>query len=144
MRALIVTTLAALTIAACGATATPSSSATPTLTPATLSRPPTSVKITLVTPTNGEVVHGSTVHIVVVISGGTVTPTYSTHISPTVGHVHLYFDNQLVYMSYTLHQDLPVQPGFTYTMYAEWVAADHFPFSPRDVTPPVIFHVAAS
>ena len=58
--------------------------------------------------------------------------------------VHLYFDNQLVYMSYTLHQDLPVQAGFTYSMYAEWFAADHFPFSPRDVTRPVISRVASS
>ena len=139
-RAVIAVT--ALLVTACGGIA--STTATPTLTPATLNRPTSPVKITLVTPTNGEVVHGSTVHIVVAISGGTVTPQYSTHISPTVGHVHLYFDNQLVYMSYTLHQDLPVQPGFTYTMYAEWVAADHFPFSPRDVTPPVIFHVAAA
>ena len=102
------------------------------------------VKITLLSPTNGEVVHGNMVNVVVAISGGTVIAVYSTHISPTVGHVHLYMNNQLVYMSYTLHQALPVNPGVLYSMYAEWVASDQFPFSPRDVTPTIYFKVASS
>ncbi len=140
MRRLVIALVATGLVAACGGTS--AATATPTLTPATLVRPSSPVKVRLLSPTNGEVIHGKTVHIVVSITGGTVTRLYSTHISPTVGHVHLYFNNQLVYMSYTLHQDLPVQPGLTYTMYAEWVAADHFPFSPRDVTPPIIFKVA--
>ena len=29
-------------------------------------------------------------------------------------------------------------------MYAEYVAQDHFPFSPRDVTPTIYFTVAPS
>ena len=102
------------------------------------------MQITLVSPTSGEVVHGSSVHVVVAITGGTVTPVYSTHISPTIGHVHLYLNSQLVYMSYTLQQDLPVNPGAEYAMYAEWVASDHFPFSPRDVTTKVYFSVSPS
>jgi len=142
MRKLVLLVLMSGILAACGSTA--QATATPTLTPATLSRPASPVTIKLVSPTNGEVVHGKMVSVVVSITGGTVTPTYSTHVAPTVGHVHLYFNNQLVYMSYTLHQDLPVQPGLEYTMYAEFVAQDHFPFSPRDVTHTIFFTVSPS
>jgi hypothetical protein len=100
--------------------------------------------MTLVSPTNHEVVHGQTLGVVVAVSGGTVEQNYSTNISPTRGHVHLFLNSQLVYMSYTLHQDLTVHPGLTYAMYIEWVASDHLPFSPRDVTQPIFFTVAAS
>lgn len=144
MRRWIVVALSVTVLPACGGA--PASTSTPIAgyTPATLSRPASPVQITLVSPTSGEVVHGASVHVVVAITGGTVTPVYSTHISPTVGHVHLYLNSQLVYMSYTLQQDLPVNPGAEYAMYAEWVASDHFPYSPRDVTAKVYFSVAPS
>ena len=63
-------------------------------------------------------------------------------ITPTKGHVHLYLNNQLIYMQYTLSQPITVKPGLEYSMYAEFVAQDHFPFAPRDVTPTVFFTVA--
>ena len=144
MRPWIVLALAATAVSACGGATAPTSTPIAGYTPATLSRPASPVQITLVSPTSGEVVHGSSVHVVVAITGGTVTPVYSSHISPTVGHVHLYMNSQLVYMSYTLQQDLPVNPGAEYAMYAEWVASDHFPFSPRDVTAKVYFSVAST
>lgn len=142
MRPWIVCTLATVVLSACGGATASTSTPIAGYTPATLSRPASAVQITLVAPTSGQVVRGSSVHVVVSITGGTVTPVYSTHISPTVGHVHLYLNSQLVYMSYTLQQDLPVNPGAEYAMYAEWVASDHFPFSPRDVTSKVYFSVA--
>lgn len=144
MRPWIVLALAVTMLSACGGATASTSTPIAGYTPATLSRPATQVQITLVSPTSGEVVHGSSVHVVVSITGGTVTPVYSSHISPTVGHVHLFMNSQLVYMSYTLQQDLPVNPGAEYSMYAEWVASDHFPFSPRDVTSKVYFSVAPS
>ena len=146
MRRFPVLLVVLVALAACGGSP-PSAGATPppaTLTPATTNRPASDVKVTIVSPTNGQVVHGTSVHVVVTVTGGTVTPSYSTTISPTVGHVHLYLQGQLVYMSYTLSQDLPVSPGLSYQLYAEWVAADHFPFSPRDITPTVVFSVASS
>jgi hypothetical protein len=69
-------------------------------------------------------------------------PTLSADISPTKGHVHLYLNNQLIYMAYTLQQAITVKPGLEYTMYAEFVAQDHFPFDPRDITPTIFFTVA--
>ncbi|MBV8526853.1 MAG: hypothetical protein JOZ75_00910 [Candidatus Dormibacteraeota bacterium] len=144
MRRLIVLITVAIAVAACGEAAGSTPTTVGGYTPATSVRPASPVHVTLVTPTNGQVVHGSTVHVVVSITGGTVTPVYSTHISSTVGHVHLYMNKQLVYMSYTLVQDLPVNAGTEYSMYAEWVASDHFPFDPRDVTSTIFFTVAPS
>jgi hypothetical protein len=105
-------------------------------------RPSTPVKITLLSPTNGEVVHGTSVVVKVAVTGGIVTPVTTSDITPTKGHVHLYLNNQLIYMSYTLEQSISVRPGTEYSMYAEYVAQDHFPFDPRDVTATVFFTVA--
>lgn len=107
-------------------------------------RPSSPVKITLVSPTNGEVVHGTSVVVTVAITGGIVTPIVTRDISPTKGHVHLYINNQLIYMQYSLTELITVKPGVEYAMYAEYVAQDHFPFSPRDVTPTIYFTVAPS
>ena len=105
-------------------------------------RPSTPVKINLLSPTNGEIRHGTSVLVRVSVTGGVVSKVITSQITPTKGHVHLYLNNQLIYMSYTLEQAIPVQPGLEYTIYAEFVAQDHFPFYPRDVTPTVFFTIA--
>jgi len=147
---LLITGLVAIT--ACGSASAigPGGSSTPSLTPYPTPsgglghRPSTPVKITLLSPTNGEVVHGTSVVVTVAISGGTITTVTTSDITPTKGHVHLYLNNQLIYMSYTLEQPITVRPGLEYSMYAEFVAQDHFPFDPRDVTPTIFFTVAPS
>jgi hypothetical protein len=45
-------------------------------------------------------------------------------------------------MNYKPTLDLPVAPGLTYAIYAEFVATDHFPFNPRITTPTIYVHVA--
>jgi hypothetical protein len=105
-------------------------------------RPSSPVKITLISPTNGEVVHGTSVLVKVAITGGIVTTTTSSIVSPTKGHVHLYLNNQLIYMSYTLSQEITVKPGLEYTMYVEYVAQDHYHFDPPDVSASIFFTVA--
>jgi len=107
-------------------------------------RPSSPVKLTLLSPTNGEVVHGTSLLVKVSVVGGIITPTTSSIISPTKGHVHLYLNNQLIYMQYALSETITVKPGLEYAMYAEYVAQDHFSFSPRDVTPTIFFTVAPS
>ena len=87
-----------------------------------------------------EVVTGSSVHVVINLTGATITNVVTTNIRPDQGHVHLYVDNNLVSMNYSLTQDLPVHPG-TYVLKAEFVASDHFPFDPRVVSPEVLFTV---
>jgi hypothetical protein len=145
--ALLTTVL--LGVTACGSAAsaeggspTPGPTAYPTPSGGLGHRPSTPVKINLVAPTSGEVVHGTSVLVKVSVTGGTVTAVTTGDITPTKGHVHLYLNNQLIYMQYTLQQSVPVHPGVEYSMYAEFVAQDHFPFSPRDVTPTIFFTVA--
>ena len=125
-----------------GASGTPASTPSPTPSGGLGHRPSTPVKITLVAPTSGETVHGTTLVVRVSITGGVVTQVTTADITPTKGHVHLYLNNQLIYMQYTLSQPITVKPGLEYSMYAEFVAQDHFPFAPRDVTPTVFFTVA--
>jgi hypothetical protein len=144
--ALLTTVLVGVT--ACGSAAADGGSGAPAPTPyptpsAGLGhRPSTPVKITLVSPTSGEVVHGTSVLVKVSVTGGIVTAVTTGDITPTKGHVHLYLNNQLIYMQYTLQQSVPVHPGVEYSMYAEFVAQDHYFFSPRDVTPTIFFTVA--
>jgi hypothetical protein len=137
MRSLFCVVTVLIMMCACGSS--PTSTATPT---PNASRPSSPVKISIISPTNGEVVHGTTLDVVVAISGGEIVKTTSTHISPTQGHIHLYLQNQLIYMAYSLSQVVPVQPGVTYSFHVEFVASDHRPFDPRDVSPTIFFSVA--
>jgi hypothetical protein len=130
---------AALLLASC-ASGAPSPSA-PAGSPAgSGSRPSSPAVVSIVQPANGSVVAGTSVHIVLSLTGGTIVTTTSTDIRPDQGHVHLYVDNNLYSMNYGLEQDLPVSPG-TYVLKAEFVASDHAPFNPRVVSPEVFFTV---
>ena len=89
---------------------------------------------------SGESVTGTTVHVVISLTGAKIVTATTTNIQPDQGHVHLYVDNVLVSMNYGLEQDLPVNPG-TYVLKAEFVASDHAPFDPRVWSPEVFFTV---
>jgi hypothetical protein len=103
-------------------------------------RPSSPAVVTIVKPTSGESVTGTTVHVVLTVTGAQIVSATTTNISPDTGHVHLYVDNVLVSMNYGLEQDLPVHAG-TYVLKAEFVAADHAPFNPRVWSPEVFFTV---
>ena len=145
--ALLTTVLLGVTacgsVTAAGDTPSPAPTQYPTPSGGLGHRPSTPVKITLLAPTSGQTVHGTSVLVRVSVTGGVVTQVTTGDITPTKGHVHLYLNNQLIYMSYTLQQEVTgLHPGVEYSMYAEYVAQDHFPFSPRDVTPTIFFTVA--
>jgi hypothetical protein len=142
LTALTVLLTACASASAADPTGTPGPTPYPTPVGGLGHRPSSPVKITLLSPTNGEVVHGTSLLVKVSVVGGIITPTTSSVISPTKGHVHLYINNQLIYMQYSLSETITVKPGLEYAMYAEYVAQDHFPFSPRDVTPTIFFTVA--
>ncbi len=141
---IVMALLAALLLAACGGgggnpgSPSPSPSASPTVDLST--RPSSPAALAIASPTQNQVVHGSTVHVVVALQNATVVQATTTQITPTEGHVHLYLDNQLIYMAYQLQQDVPVHPG-VYTLRAEFVASDHFPFNPRVFSSSVVFTV---
>ena len=103
-------------------------------------RPTSPAQISITSPADGSTVTGTTIHVVVDLTGAQVVQATSSNIDPTMGHVHLYIDGNLQYMAYTLSQDFPVHPG-TYTIKAEFVASDHFPFNPRVYSKPIVFTV---
>jgi hypothetical protein len=92
--ALLATAVAAL--AGCG------SSAAATTTPPALTHPPAPVgnrpsspaHIWFISPTANETVTGPVLHIDIGISGAQLTTSVSTHISPTLGHIHLVHQQQ--------------------------------------------------
>jgi hypothetical protein len=131
---------------ACGSDSVPPPTATTppaTLPPGTPApnRPASPATVAIVAPTDGSMVPAGTVHVQVAITGATVVQATSSDIQPDKGHVHLYIDGNLQYMAYTLAQDFgPLKPG-TYTIKAEFVASDHFPFNPRVYSKPIVFTV---
>jgi len=104
------------------------------------SRPASPAVVAIIQPTSGQSVTGTTVHVVISLTGAKIVSATTTNIQPDQGHVHLYVDNALVSMNYGLEQDLPVRPG-TYVLKAEFVASDHAPFDPRVWSPEVFFTV---
>jgi hypothetical protein len=138
------TTLAAallmLLASACGSsvsgpTATPASP-----TPDLANRPSSPALLQIVEPTQGQMIHGTSFHVMVSLQNAHVVQATSTNIKPDEGHVHLYLDNALIYMQYSLQQDVPAHPG-TYTLKAEFVGSDHFPFNPRVFSQSIVFTV---
>jgi hypothetical protein len=135
-RWLVVSLVFALGTAACGGNGTPTHPAIGSTGP----RPSSPAMVEIVTPAPSTTVQGDTLHVVLRLTGGTLVPQTTTDIRPDEGHVHLYVNNVLVSMNYGLEQDIPVQPGTT-ALKAEFVAADHAPFSPRVWSTDVVFTV---
>ncbi|HYC06559.1 MAG TPA: hypothetical protein VEG29_01435 [Candidatus Binatia bacterium] len=133
----------ALLLAACGSsggTSSAGASESPAGSVDLSSRPSSPATVTITQPVSGSTVSGPTVHVVIDLQNASITSVTTTSISPTEGHIHLYVDNVLVSMNYSLEQDLPVHTG-TYVLKAEFVAADHAPFNPRVWSPDVFFTV---
>jgi hypothetical protein len=100
--------------------------------PATLVRPRSTATLTILDPAPGVTVTGRTLHVRLQLTGATITPLVSTHLSPDKGHIHLILDGRVVSMAYGVDQDVQVTPG-DHLLQAEFVAQDHFPFNPRVV-----------
>ena len=126
----------ALLVAACMGNSPTQPAPSPTLGP----RPASPAKVEIVEPTASSTVTGTSVHVVLKLTGATIVSQTTTDIRPDQGHLHLYVNNVLVSMNYGLEQDIPVQPG-TIDLKAEFVASDHAPFDPRVWAPDVIFTV---
>ena len=128
--------LLALATAACSGDGTPTHPQIGSTGP----RPSSPATVDIVSPAPSTTVRGDTLHVALRLNGGTLVPQTTTDIRPDEGHVHLYVNNVLVSMNYGLEQDIPVQPGST-VLKAEFVAADHAPFSPRVWSDEIVFTV---
>lgn len=106
------------------------------------SRPSSAAKLSILSPKNGSVVTGSTVHLELSLEGAHIVKQTSTDLSPDKGHVHVLLDGSLISMNYRLGDDIrDVAPG-PHRIEVEFVATDHAPFDPR-VTAAASFQVKA-
>jgi hypothetical protein len=97
-------------------------------------RPSSPAKVAILSPTNGQVVHGSNVKIRIRLTGAKIVPATTTDIVPTKGHLHVYLDEQIVSMNFKLTGDIGgLKPGL-HVLRVEFVASDHRPFDPRVFT----------
>ena len=118
-----------LLLGACGGSGA-TGSASPTPSP----RPSSPAKIEILSPRNGATVKGPTVHVRVLLTGATIVPATTTHITPTQGHLHVFLDGKIVSMNFSADATIPnVSPG-RHLLNVEFVASDHLPFNPRVIT----------
>jgi hypothetical protein len=127
-RTILLVAIPVLLLAACskgGGSSGPSAQPSP--------RPSSTAKVEILSPKNGQTFQGSSVDVPIKLSlaGARIVPATTTTITPDTGHIHLYLDNQIVTMNFSLTGDVPnVTPG-QHILRAEFVASDHLPFNPR-------------
>jgi hypothetical protein len=99
---------------------------------ATGARPASTATISFTSPTEHQRVTGSELDVALNLRGGTIVQATTTSIAPDTGHIHLLLDGNLVSMTFGTDQviDLSDAAAGAHTLTAEFVAADHLPFSP--------------
>ena len=143
-RASVVVAAAAFALAAsaCGGgdgSAGSTSSTTPTVAG---NRPASTATLSILTPKNGQVVHGTSVQLKVSLKGAKIVPATSATIVPDEGHLHVILDDQLISMTGQTTQLLSNLTSGQHLLKVEFVASDHAPFDPR-VIAAVAFEVAS-
>jgi hypothetical protein len=128
-RALALVLLAAASVACTGGS---SGSTGPTGTPQP--RPSSPAVLSILAPTDGEVVHGSSVELRVSLKDAKIVPASTNHIVPDEGHLHVILDQHLISMTEGLHQQITGLTAGTHLLQVEFVASDHAPFDPRVLT----------
>lgn len=93
-------------------------------------RPSSPAKLAILSPTNGEVIQGTTLTLKLSLKDAQIVPATTSHVVPTQGHIHVYLDGQIIGMNYALTDKVTVTPG-AHLLTAEFVASDHLPFDPR-------------
>jgi hypothetical protein len=118
-------------LCACGSSgSTPPSASSPTPT-VSANRPASPAELTIISPKNGQVVHGTTVQLKVSLKDAKIVPATSATIVPDEGHLHVILDDQLISMTGDTTQLLSnLTPG-QHLLKVEFVASDHAPFDPR-------------
>jgi hypothetical protein len=128
-----VVTAFALTTSACGGGGETTPSTSPTTPTPTVSadRPASPAQLAIITPTNGQVVHGTTVQMKVSLKDAKIVDATSANIVPDEGHLHVILDDQLISMTGTTTQLLANLSQGQHLLKVEFVASDHAPFDPR-------------
>jgi len=123
--------MAAALLAACTSDpAPPDGSGATSVSPAA-DRPSSTASITIVSPKQGEEIHGATAEVKVKLTGGEIVQQTSTDLQPDQGHLHVILDDHLVTMTASTDTMLTdLTPG-SHILQVEFVANDHAPFAPR-------------
>jgi hypothetical protein len=122
---------AALTMLIGVACGTHGSGSPPTTQPTVSSRPSSPAKISILSPRNGQVIHGHTLSVHLSLKNAHIVKPTTTKIDPRKGHIHVLLDGSIVSMNYGLKDTISkLSPG-THTLRVEFVASDHLPFDPR-------------
>ena len=117
----------AFALAACSSGSSPTSSQTPSVG----SRPASTAKISIVSPTAGETVSTKGVVVKVSLEGATLAKQASTTLRSDEGHIHLLVDARTITLLGELQVDTgPLAPG-SHLIEVEFAANDHGPFNPR-------------
>jgi len=147
IRLIAVSVALALVASACGGSGgSADGSASPSVPHGSMSitagpRPSTDATVTIVSPTNGETIHGSDVKLKLKLEGGTIATSASAELVPDEGHLHVVLDDQLISMTSDLESVIPDVPPGMHLLKIEFVANDHAPYEPR-VIAAVSFEVA--
>jgi hypothetical protein len=129
-RAVAVGAALGVLLAACGSNGGGSAAMTPPAASPS-ARPSSTAKLTIVSPANGSVVHGSSVELRLRLQHARIVPATTQDLRPDRGHIHVVLDGQLISMNYQLKNVITdVKPG-PHLLQAEFVASDHAPFDPR-------------
>ena len=96
-------------------------------------RPSSPARLTISSPHNGEIVHGTTVKVRIKLSGARVVRATTKDITPRTGHLHVFLDDRLVSMNYGRSDEVKVRRPGTHVLRVEFVASDHLPFDPQVV-----------
>jgi Family of unknown function (DUF6130) len=138
IRNLALVAVAAVTLVACRGGGDDSGSSSPSAPP--IARPSSTAELTVISPGNGEIVHGSTVELRVDLQGAKIVPQTTMDIAPDEGHLHVLLDDELISMTGKTEQRIPDVTAGAHRFTVEFVAADHAPFDPR-VVAVVVFEV---
>ena len=123
MRALAICAVCLALLGACASKSTPRSNS--------VTRPKSTATLKIIAPQSGQTLDKNNVVAKLDLSGGRLTKTVTTHITPNVGHMHLRLDGKTVTLLGSLSEKIPDVSAGQHILEAEFVAADHGPFDPR-------------
>jgi hypothetical protein len=128
----VATLVASVALAACSGSGESGSSSAMS-SPKRAARPSSTATLSIVSPANGAVVHGSTVRVRLRLEGARVVRPTTNDLRPDEGHIHVLLDGSLVSMNYGLSDEIHDVASGPHLLQAEFVASDHAPFDPRVV-----------
>lgn len=118
-----------LAVAACGGQGSQNPGTQPSAVAS--ARPSSPAKISILSPHNGEVIHGHTLAVRLALKNARIVKPTTTNIDPRKGHIHVLLDGSIVSMNYGLKDTISKLTSGTHTLRVEFVASDHLPFDPR-------------